>query len=238
MSLPGVLSIDCGILVLVVLASQRPVPQEYVDAYHEGITLRSLDRLLSARQPKIVSQAVLVQNTPVFFPVKIGKNRQWQKRYVLSTSDHIAVVSKNVEGRGKHLKIAYEDMRLVPRSQVLEDIDEVELQLNPAVDSETPSLEDQGLAEEITGSAPSAALVSKQIDTFCLLKPTVESEEPSRDIGDVESVESPDGATLQPSEQDILRMLREEIGIGTSPEGRLQTLTSWILLRMSSRQGD
>ncbi len=79
--------------------------------------------------------------TPVFFHVEIGKNRQWQKGYVVSTSDHIVVVSKNVEGRGKHLKISYEDIRLVPRSQVLQDIDEVELQLNPAVDSETPSLE-------------------------------------------------------------------------------------------------
>ncbi len=133
---------------------------------------------------------------------------------MVSTSDHIVVVSKNVEGRGKHLKIAYEDIKLVPRSQVLEDIDEVELQLNPAVDSETPSLEEQGLAEEITGSAPSAALVSKEIDTSCLLKPTVESEEPSRDIGDVESVDFPDGATLHSSEQDILRMLHEEIGSG------------------------
>ena len=123
--------------------SQVPVPQGFIDVYHERSALRVLNRLLSARNPKVLMKSVLSLRTPVFFCVETGKTREWKKGYVVSAQDHILVISKNVEGRGKHLKVAYEGIRLVLETPLLQDLDNMELQTSHGTGGQTNPVADE-----------------------------------------------------------------------------------------------
>ncbi len=72
---------------------------------------------------------MLPAKTPVYYFVKETKQGKWKKGFVDEARDHIVKVTTNPRGNGHKLRIAYEDIRLVPSSALLYDLERLELEL-------------------------------------------------------------------------------------------------------------
>ena len=118
--------------------------------------------------------------------------------------EHFAKVTRSKSGRGKHLKIAYEDIRLFPTSSLLYELDKIDFS-NPEEPTYDSDLEDSEESEqrktknlrEISHSTPQQSYLSKNSERelwprhpriACLLSNTTlknfqKSKLPIADIG-------------------------------------------------------
>ena len=78
----------------------------------------------------------------MYFFENSAKFGNWKVGFLQETEEHFAKVTRNKSGRGKHLKIAYEDIRLFPSSSLLHELDKIDLQ-NPEEPQSGSDLEDR-----------------------------------------------------------------------------------------------
>jgi hypothetical protein len=69
---------------------------------------------------------MLTPGTPVCFMYKKGQQAIWNSGFVSETLDHFVHVRRQPGSRGAVLKVAYEDIRVKPRSKLLQDLDKFE----------------------------------------------------------------------------------------------------------------
>ncbi len=88
---------------------------------------------------------------------------KWKKCFVEEAREHIFIVTTNSHRRGHKLRIAYEDIRLVPSSEVLYELEQLELELAQDTPNETDidplpwtssSSSDAPSSEEAEGTRP------------------------------------------------------------------------------------
>ncbi len=63
--------------------------------------------------------------TPVYYYVKGTRKGTWSLGYVSEAKEHIVEVSKNSKGIGHKILVAYEDIRFVPTSSLLYDMENI-----------------------------------------------------------------------------------------------------------------
>ncbi len=70
---------------------------------------------------------LLTPRNHVHYFVKEAKHGKWKKGSVDEAREHIVIATTNSHGRGHKLCIAFEDIRLVPSSELLCELEPLEL---------------------------------------------------------------------------------------------------------------
>ncbi len=104
--------------------------------------------MLRSPIPKVIKTELLPQKTRVYYFVKESKQGKWKLGFVPEAQDHMVSIMTNSQGRGHRLKVAYEDIRLVPKSAILYDLQQLELELDTTDNQHLPmDLEVKGSAD-------------------------------------------------------------------------------------------
>jgi hypothetical protein len=190
------------------------INKDLIQAHEEQVSRRILTRILRSREPSLLSRSILAPGTPVYFYVRATKTSSWQSGYVAEALPEYVAVRRQPQARGQTLKIAYEDLRLAPKSSLLQELDKLELEDTTPDDPETSS-------EQTLWTIQKALLVSE---------PHIDS--PSRDIGtefNVDQSTPPSVENLQDAEQIILRQIQDVIGNEDVSPRQLELVPSWLL---------
>ncbi len=124
--------------------------------------------MLRSQIPNEIKTKLLPQKTPVCYFVKESKQRKWNLGFVAEAQDHLVSIMTNSQRRGHRLKVGYENIRLVPKSAVLYDLQQLELELDSTENQHLPmDVEDNGSADP---SRPEAQELS--IDSSADASPT------------------------------------------------------------------
>ncbi len=99
---------------------QTKTSKEVLDAYYEQQAKRSLHRMLRSRVPKVIKAELLKPKMPIYYYVKEAKQGNWKLGFVEEAMEHKVIVTTNSQGRGH---IAYEDIRMVPSTALLYEIE-------------------------------------------------------------------------------------------------------------------
>jgi hypothetical protein len=93
------------------------------------VARRALSRACSKRNVNVLSCGELSPGTKILFYVKdvVKKDvSRWQIGYIADAGDNFATIRRNRDGRGRGLKIALEDIQLMPTSPLLQRLFEIE----------------------------------------------------------------------------------------------------------------
>ena len=194
-----------------------------------------------------------LQGPRSFSFIETAKKKEWVRGFIVKPELYHALVSRNKVGRGKHLKVAYEDIRLLPKSEVLNEMDSIELSPSDEALDDVP---DNSPVRTVPESAPvvelptsstlfedsypseaslwasysiNAALMTTSRSPNSLLSTTPVLSDPSRGIGETVLSVPPSFAELQSCERNILRTLMSQIGRDSVSESRLRHLPRWII---------
>ena len=106
---------------------QAPVSDALLQAHYEQAARRAIHRLLVSPSNRTQKRDVLIPRTPVYFFEKKGKRGSWNLGFVKRASDHIVEICRSSRLSGKALQVAFEDIRLAPKSSLLYELDQLEL---------------------------------------------------------------------------------------------------------------
>lgn len=106
---------------------------------------RFIQSLIISRSPRTLKAEALKLNTKVYCFDKRGKRGEWKHGYIRQDLYKVVLVSSNIRGTGRNLKIAYEDIRLVPKSNLLVDLYKIE---EPLSAFEKQRLQEIGLTQK------------------------------------------------------------------------------------------
>jgi hypothetical protein len=105
------------------------VTPERVATHDEMVARRALLRACGKQDVNVLSCSELSPGTInlFFFKDVVKKNvSRWQNGYIADASDNFATIGRNRDGRGRGLKIALEDIQLMPTSPLLQRLFEIE----------------------------------------------------------------------------------------------------------------
>ncbi len=229
------------------------ISKEILDAHKEQQAKRALIRMLRSKTPHVVKSEVLKPKTPVYYFIKSNKQGNWKLGFVSNAQEHLVTVTSNSDGRGHKMAIAYEDIRLVPSSALLHELQKVELEIFEDTRSaqETPmdvesaisSNPNQTLAEPEPSSEASLWCFHPSSRSFIAQDQKQKFDEPSFDIGSATEKENPERdigeyqfrmptqlpLPLESSEQEVLKQIRKVIGDKAVSEKKLQFAPRWII---------
>lgn len=91
----------------------KVISQEILDAHKEQVATRAIQRLLKARSPNTPTAHMLPQGRKIYVFMKPSRGTAvWTEAEVIDPRDHFVVARRSRHGRP--MKVAYEDIRLVP----------------------------------------------------------------------------------------------------------------------------
>ncbi len=93
--------------------------------------------MLRSNARREIKVDLLPPRTPVYYFVREAKQGKWKKSFVDEAREHTVIVTTNSHRRGHKLCIAFEDIRLVPSSEVLYEMEQLELELAKDTPNET-----------------------------------------------------------------------------------------------------
>ncbi len=134
---------------------QTQTSKETLAAYYEQQSKRALTRMLRSNAPRVIKADLLPPRTPVYYFVKEAKQGKWKKGFVDEAREHIVIVTTNSHRRGHKLRIAYEDIRLVPSSELLYELEQLELELAKDTPNET-DIDPLAMDSSSSSDAPSS----------------------------------------------------------------------------------
>jgi hypothetical protein len=111
-----------------------------VAAHDEMVARRALPRACSKRNVNELSCSELSPGTEILFYFKdiVKKDvLRWQIGYIADRDDNFATIRRNGDGRGCGLKIALEDIQLMPTSPLLQRLFDIEI-FDPEVSTQLP----------------------------------------------------------------------------------------------------
>jgi hypothetical protein len=106
------------------------VTPERVAAHDEIVARRALSRACSKRNVSVLSCSELSPGTEILFYFKdvVKKDvSRWQIGYIADAGDNFATIRRNRDGRGRGLKIALEDIQLMPASPLPQRLFEIQI---------------------------------------------------------------------------------------------------------------
>ena len=137
------------------------LPQQEVSAYivvahQEKVVRRSLHDIFTSRSPRVLSRQLIQPRTPIYFFEKRTKFGVWKRAFVVSAEQHLVQARRTKSNRGRVLKIAYEDVRLAPRSSLLFELDRIEFDddMRKVLGSSPELPESSEFSEEISDDKP------------------------------------------------------------------------------------
>jgi hypothetical protein len=185
-------------------------------AHLEQVARRTLSLLLRSKNSHLLDRSVLLPGTAIYFYTKLGKKTSWAPGFVSQALPEYVGVRRQPGNRGSILKIAYEDIRLAPRSSLLQELDALEQICDAGEDSDAEDTIPNGTLLASTNSAP--------LDT---------ADESAKDVGPVASsaghILEPTTLDRDATEQTLLHQIQAAIGDSDVSITQLQWVPSWIL---------
>ena len=232
---------------------QTLISKGIFEAYKEQQAKRAISRMLRSKTQQVVKAEILKPKTPVYYFVKGTKRGEWKLGFVSKSQDHSVEVTANSTGRGHKIAVAYEDIRLVPSSALLYELQQIELDLLKELSSKNPRAMDVEVSPEKDSSQDLSKTSSQSEESLWSYNPlsrsllaqnkkekfnepafdigsATEKENPQRDIGEYQfrmPTEFP--LPLESCEQDILKQIRNVIGDKAVSESKLQFAPRWII---------
>jgi len=216
-----------------------------------NLSSHSIKKLISSRAPRPLKEEALPPKTCVFYFVKETKRGQWRTGYVQETSDHVVTITTRRNGSGHKLKVAYEDIRLMPKSSLLKDLNKLDMHVraieNTASEFENiPSRHSPKSTEETLwcfhprsksyiAESSNRPYNQRNYDVDVpIIGPDIK-----KDVGDYQpTIPSQFPLELESSEQEILQKIRATIGDKSVSESTLQFAPEWIIEKSKRKERD
>jgi len=106
---------------------QTQVSAELMVAHEEQVARRALRLVNKGRQPHVVKAEDLSRDEKVYYFKRGPKFGTWELGFVRAIEPHFVSLSSKEEHQGKHIRAAFEDIRRVPKSSLLRELDEMDL---------------------------------------------------------------------------------------------------------------
>lgn len=105
---------------------QCPVKEELGVAHKEQQARRALKLLEKGRAPRTVASSALKRDDKVYYFKRGVKFGTWELGFVRGVDEHLVTISSSANHRGKPIRAAVEDIRKVPTSSLLREVDEID----------------------------------------------------------------------------------------------------------------
>ena len=132
---------------------QSPLSRQAPRSHQEQVSRRALQKLMLSHPAHPLTKSVLPRGPHVYFYVKTANSASWMRGFVLRAGPHVVRISAREGLAGRSHQAAYEDVRLVPSSPRLLDLDKIELgfgDVQGSGDSDEGFTEDFGISSEPT----------------------------------------------------------------------------------------
>jgi len=220
------------------------VPPELIEAHQEQVASRALQRLLSSKSPQLLTPDALPKGTKIWALLKSG---DWEQLVVSEALQYYVVARRN--GKGSPLNIAYEDIRLHPKSTFNQHLLNTELHQTPLVSEDVGGAvsrvqPDSPLHPENNGTSPSNTAPSQpttprtvRVPSFLAFKRGTGDVE--KDIGATVSSEHPQhGSKLASDEQHVLTSIEDVIGTSQISASKLRFAPDWVMQKSFGKEMD
>jgi len=105
---------------------QCQVSTDLMAAHEEQVARRALRLVDKGRQPHAVKPEDLARNDKVYYFKRGPKFGTWELGFVRAVEPHFVSLSSKQEHQGKPIRAAFEDIRRVPESSLLRELDEMD----------------------------------------------------------------------------------------------------------------
>ena len=105
---------------------QIKLSEDIIEAYEEQAARRAVVLLEKSRNSHTKQPEKLSRYDMVYVFKRGPKFGTWEIAYVRDVEDHAVVLSSSKAHKGKPVRAAYEDLRLVPSAPLLQDLDKLE----------------------------------------------------------------------------------------------------------------
>lgn len=115
--------------------------EEIIESHREQVARRALHILRKSHPPAVTGAKDFEKGERVYFFRRGPKFGTWHTAFVRETNEQFLLLSSSPDHRGKPIRCAYEDVRSVPKSTLLQALDEYEF-LFPRSEALVPGLEE------------------------------------------------------------------------------------------------
>ena len=213
---------------------QSPLSKQALRSHQEQVARRALEKLISSHPVHPLKTSVLPRGTSVYFYEKSAKSASWVRGFVLHAKPLVVRVCTRADLSGRSYQVAYEDVRLVPSSSLLFELDKFELgcrdvQPSEASDGETAddfnAADDLNIASDQTTSpiVPPTELPLGEVEPLSQERAASVWGEESLALNDLGAIDPPLDPLLDEAALWVRHAERSSmLGSSVSPSKRLQ----------------
>lgn len=220
------------------IPSSRVTP-ELLQAHKEQTATRAIHTLLHSNNPNVVPSDVLKEGDPIWVYYETtsnSKKKGWVRATVVEAQQHRVLARRST--KGPPLRVAYEDVRPAPMSQLTQELmsrsleDELETANNTEDMSNLPrdvDSSDRGVIEETR--MPTEGVSDLHISPALMAqKQSTTEENPMADIGKEKPANHPPpNAKLESDRKRVMKKISNTIGKNQVNHGRLEFAPSWVV---------
>ena len=209
--------------------------------------------MITSNFPQYVKAESLPPKTNVYYFVKQTIRGQWKSGYVQEALDHCVIITAKRNGTVHKLKVAYEDIRLVPKSPLLRELNKLDMTVRSSENKEETESEDheykddRPVNEELTiwsyhprsnlfiANTSNRPFNQRSYDVFIsnasLRLPL------KKDVGDYQpSFSTSYPISIERSEQEILQQIQQLLGDKALSESKLEFAPQWIIKNAKEKE--
>lgn len=218
------------------------ISEDLLTAHKQQAAVRALQRALRSRTPYTIQPHCLNNGDPVYYyfnTSSYAKKDEWRPGIIVETQGNFALISQDPPTSANPSKIAYEDLRIRPRStltaELMEHTVEHFMQLTHEGETDRPEMESHALVQTGSSSNANNSTIGIYIDG------RDEDDNGSlrsqkADIGDIatNTAENPCievEASLTTDEQRVLAQMETVIGNRQVSSNDVQFAPPWLLSR-------
>lgn len=216
------------------------ISTDLINAHLEQVSRRAVHKFIRSKQTSPLNKELLPPRTPVYYYKREIKGGRWILSKVVTCEDHIVHVEPMSKDKARTVQVAFEDIRLVPDSDILKELDQMELgfttELQEMIENFEPSYpeqnpEDVAMSDTMEDVVEQGALddynsdyIPDILDDFGLWSehlsvqsshnPSLESQEPSNfpslDIGSLLVTKDIGSTPMQKPDKEHLERTEQE----------------------------
>jgi hypothetical protein len=193
------------------------------------IARRTLSRTCSKRNVNVLSCSELSPGTKILFCFKDVIKKNVSRCQIGYIADNFATIRRNRDGRGRGLKIALEDIQLMPRSPLLQRLFEIEI-FDPEVFNQLPGRVEIPVTSG-SAQAPDFARTEALL-TFDAVRTTKRTPLEMEVVVDIQSKGRPSASTIVDFSRVEQRLVAEAFDAVGSKEvsySALSFLPPWVI---------
>lgn len=227
------------------------VPVMLIEAYKQTSAARALNKVLRAHNFSTLSENSIDANTDVWIFYKSSKQNEkneWVKGKVISASKHFAMCKRSE--KGVPMKVAYEDLRIVPKGDLAQELQSSVLEDYISTDNlhgkcSTKNSDRDQKSSEMRSPLSTPTFDDKALNMYLNIDDENESDELPKlhssllsenyhlDIGNivVDKIHNDKTSQLQSSEHEELQKLYKILGNKAVSRNHIETAPNWLIAK-------